>query len=65
MRICRRQSDGRVEIWVGGNGKGRSSNVYYRLYPDPDPRYYTDDYANRPIFGGLKRDGSTKVEEHY
>ena len=54
MRICKRVDTGRVEIWCGGDGEGRNCNIYYRLYPDPDPRYMSDDYSHRPIFGGRR-----------
>ena len=64
MRICKRQDNGRVEVWVGGDGEGRNCNIYYRLYPDPDPRYMSNDYSHRPIFGGRRKDGTTWIREN-
>ena len=42
LRVTRRQSDGRVEVWASNNKEGRSSTVYYRLYPDADPAYMSN-----------------------
>ena len=64
MRIVKRLDNGRCEVWVGGDGEGRNCNIYYRLYPDPDPRYMSNDYSHRPIFGGRKENGTTKIIEN-
>ena len=63
MRICKNEDTGRVEIWVGGAGEGRDCKIYYRLYPDPDPRYMSSDYTYRPRFGGRKQNNSTNIDE--
>ncbi|MBR6256468.1 MAG: prepilin-type N-terminal cleavage/methylation domain-containing protein [Lachnospiraceae bacterium] len=47
-RILKREGDGRIEVWVcpvraGTDGEGITNGfVYYRLYPDYDPRYMTN-----------------------
>lgn len=64
MRICKRKDTGRVEVWCGGDGEGRDCNIYYRLYPDPDPRYMSDDYSHRPVWGGRRADETTWVVEN-
>ena len=49
LRIGKRLSDGRVEVWIcpvpnNTDGEGRTNGwLYYRLYPDPDPRFMTDE----------------------
>lgn len=63
MRICKNEDSGRVEVWVGGAGQGRDCKIYYRLYPDPDPRYMSSDYTYRPRFGGRRKDNSTNIDE--
>ena len=63
MRICKNEDTGRVEVWVGGAGEGRDCKIYYRLYPDPDPRYMSSDYTYRPRFGGRRKDNSTNIDE--
>jgi prepilin-type N-terminal cleavage/methylation domain-containing protein len=63
MRICRNEDSGRVEVWVGGAGQGRDCKIYYRLYPDPDPRYMSSDYTYRPRYGGRRKDNSTNIDE--
>ena len=63
MRICKNEDSGRVEVWVGGAGEGRNCKIYYRLYPDPDPRYMSSDYTYRPRFGGRKQNNSTNIDE--
>ena len=40
MRISRNRENGRVEVWASNDKEGRSSTVFYRLYPDPDPAFY-------------------------
>lgn len=64
MRIVKRLDNGRCEVWCGGDGEGRNCNIYYRLYPDPDPRYMSNDYSHRPIFGGRKPNGTTWIIEN-
>jgi len=64
MRVVKRADNGRVEVWVGGDGEGRNCNIYYRLYPDADPRYMSNDYSHRPIYGGRRQDGSTWIIEN-
>ena len=64
MRIVKHADNGRCEVWVGGDGEGRNCNIYYRLYPDPDPRYMSNDYSHRPIFGGRKPNGTTWIIEN-
>lgn len=41
--ICRRISDGRVEIWAtdAAGAWGGSKNPCYRVWPDPDKEYYS------------------------
>lgn len=63
MRICKNETSGRVEVWVGAAGQGRDCKIYYRLYPDPDPRYMSSDYTFRPRFGGRRKDNSTNIDE--
>ena len=63
MRICKNEDSGRVEIWVGAAGEGRNCTIYYRLYPDPDPRYMSSDYTYRPRYGGRRKDNSTNIDE--
>ena len=58
LRVVKRVDTGRVEVWCGGDGEGRDCNIYYRLYPDPDPRYMGDDYSHRPVWGGRRKDGT-------
>ena len=63
MRICKNEDSGRVEVWVGAVGEGRNCAIYYRLYPDPDPRYMSSDYTYRPRYGGRKENNSTNIDE--
>ncbi len=48
LRIGKRLSDGRVEVWMcpvpkGTDGEGKTNGwLYWRLYPDPDPRFMGD-----------------------
>lgn len=63
MRICRNEDSGRVEVWVGAAGQGRNCKIYYRLFPDPDPRYMSSDYTYRPRYGGRRKDNSTNIDE--
>jgi prepilin-type N-terminal cleavage/methylation domain-containing protein len=48
FKISKNLSNGRVEVWVcpvapGTDGEGKGNGwVYYRLYPDPDPRYMSN-----------------------
>ena len=49
LRIGKRLSDGRVEVWIcpvpnNTDGEGRTNGwLYYRLYPDPDPRFMSNE----------------------
>lgn len=47
MRISRNRDNGRVEVWASNDAEGRSSTVFYRLYPDPDPAFYGN--TNNPV----------------
>ncbi|MCR5126771.1 MAG: prepilin-type N-terminal cleavage/methylation domain-containing protein [Lachnospiraceae bacterium] len=48
-KISKNLENGRVEVWVcpvppGTDGEGSVNGwVYYRLYPDPDPRYMSNE----------------------
>ena len=48
-KIMKNLDNGRVEVWVspvppGTDGEGNTNGwVYYRLYPDPDPRYMSNE----------------------
>ncbi len=47
-KVSKNLSNGRVEVWVcpvapGTDGEGKTNGwVYYRLWPDPDPRYMSN-----------------------
>jgi len=49
LRIGKRLSDGRVEVWMcpvpnNTDGEGKTNGwLYYRLYPDTDPRFMSDE----------------------
>ncbi len=53
FKVAKSLENGRVEVWVcpiapGSDGEGKGNGwVYYRLYPDADPRYM----SNQPPVG--------------